>query len=123
MEEKICLFLGGILLGLLITAVIYALFAKNLRYFNTNRFKCGSKDKIVPILFHVEKIEEACTQYEESIISKPLWKYTIGCHFFLKANNKQFIYDKYIFWDEPEKYKIGDILTLSQFETLNKATK
>lgn len=113
MEEKICLFLGGIFLGFLITAVIYALFTKNVRYFNTNRFKRGYKDMIVPIEFRVIKIEEGFTQYEnERPIQNSLWKYTVETCFFLKKD-KNFINEKYVFWDEPEKYKVGDILTLT----------
>ena len=80
-------------------------------YFNTNRFKAGSKNEIVPINFYVIKIEDSETQYDESCISKKLWKYTVETHFFFKKD-KKFIYDKYIFWDEPEKYKVGDVLTL-----------
>ncbi len=118
MEEKTCLILWGIFLGFSITVFICSQFITNVRYFNANRFKCSSKDKdkIVPIEFHVVKIEKASTQYEESVISKPLWKYTVECYFFFKTNDKKFINDKYIFWDEPEKYKVGDILTLTNIK-------
>lgn len=85
------------------------------RYFNTNRFKQGSKSEIVPICFYVIKIEDSETQYDESCVSKNLWKYTIENHFFLKKDRK-FIYEKYVFWDEPEKYKVGDVLTLSNIK-------
>ena len=105
--------LGALLIGLLIINFSY----REIRYFNANRFKNGYKDKIVPIEFCVIKVEEDRTQFEnEHPIQKTLWKYTIGCHFFLKTNNKKFIYDKYIFWDEPEKYKVGDILTLTNIK-------
>lgn len=115
MEEKICVFFGGILLGFLITAVIYALFTKNVRYFNTNRFKRGYKNEIIPIEFSVIKIEDDFTQYEDERIRKSLWKYTVETCFFLKKD-KNFINEKYVFWDEPEKYKVGDILTLSNIK-------
>lgn len=81
-------------------------------YFNANRFKPGSKTEIVPINFYVVKIEDSETQYDESCVFKKLWKYTVEIHFFFKKD-KEFIYDKYVFWDEPEKYKVGDVLTLS----------
>lgn len=84
-------------------------------YFNANRFKAGSKTEIVPINFYVTKIEDSETQYDESCISKKLWKYTVETHFFFKKD-KKFIYDKYVFWDEPEKYKVGDVLTLSNIK-------
>ena len=87
----------------------------NRTYFNANRFKAGSKSEIVPIRFYVTKIEESETQYDESCLSKKLWKYTVENHFFFKKD-KKFIYDKYVFWDEPEKYKVGDVLTLSNIK-------
>ena len=30
-----------------------------------------------------------------------------------KSKAKQFIHNEYIFWDEPNKYNIGDVLTLT----------
>ena len=33
-----------------------------------------------------------------------------------KAKDKNFINEKYVFWDEPEKYKVGDILTLTNIK-------
>ncbi|MBO6273834.1 hypothetical protein J6O48_13840 [bacterium] len=84
-------------------------------YFNANRFKVGSKSEIVPIRFDVIKIEESETQYKESCLSKKLWKYTVVNHFFFEED-KKFIHEKYVFWDEPEKYKVGDVLTLSNIK-------
>lgn len=104
-------FIVGIPIGLIVVFLV-SFFKNDNKYFNTNRFKAGSKSEIVPIRFYVIKIEESETQYDESCISKKLWKYTVEIHFFFKKD-KKFIYEKYVFWDEPEKYKVGDVLTLS----------
>ena len=87
----------------------------NKNYFNANRFKQGSKSEIVPIRFYVTKIENSETQYDEACISKNLWKYTVDNHFFFKKD-KKFIHEEYVFWDEPEKYKVGDVLTLTNIK-------
>lgn len=105
-------FIIGILIWIgLIVILFVSSFKINSIYFNTNRFKTGSECEIVPICFYVIKVEESETQYNESCVSKKLWKYTIVNHFFFKKN-KKFIYNKYIFWDEPNKYNVGDILTI-----------
>lgn len=105
-------FIIGILIGLIIMSLV--LFFKNdNEYFNTNRYETDSNDDIVPVVFKVIKIEDATTQYEEERFSKSLCKYTIENYFFFKTNDKRFIYNEYVFWDEPNKYKIGDVLTLT----------
>lgn len=96
---------------LIVISVIY----DKVHYFNANRFKAGSKSEIVPICFYVTKIEDSETQYDVSCISKKLWRYTVETHFFLKKD-KKYIHKEYVFWDEPEKYKVGDILTLSNIK-------
>lgn len=107
-------FIIGILIGLIVILLV-SFFKDDNKYFNANRFKAGSESEIVPIHFHVIKIEESDTQYDESCISKKLWKYTVETHFFFKKD-KKFIYDEYVFWDEPERYKVGDVLTLSNIK-------
>lgn len=102
-------------LTLSICVSILNYFYRETRYFNTNRFRNSVDNEIVPIKFYVKKIEEDFTQYEDGCIRKPLWKYTVECFFFFKKD-KNFIVDKYVFWDEPEKYKVGDILTLTNIK-------
>lgn len=105
-------FIIGILIGLIIMFLV--LFFKNdNEYFNTNRYETDSNDDIIPVVFKVVKIEDATTQYEEERFSKSLCKYTIENYFFFKTKAKQFIYNQYVFWDEPNKYNIGDVLTLT----------
>jgi len=107
-----------IVAAFLYTVCILFLLMNNNRtlYFNTNRFKAGSKSEIVPIHFYVINIEESEIQYDESYLSKKLWKYTVNNHFFLKKDGKKYINEEYVFWDEPEKYKVGDVLTLSNIK-------
>ena len=105
----------AVLCTVFVLLIVISVTHDNKNYFNTNRFKAGSKSEIVPIRFYVTKIEDSETQYDESCISKKLWKYTIENHFFFKKD-KKFIYEKYVFWDEPEKYKVGDVLTLSNIK-------
>lgn len=90
-------------------------FYNETRYFNANRFKNSIENKIIPIEFRVIKVEDGFTQYEDERIRKSLWKYTVETCFFLRKG-KNFINNKYIFWDEPEKYKVGDILTLTNIK-------
>lgn len=105
----------GILTITCISLSILNFFYKEIRYFNTNRFKRGCKNEIIPIEFSVIKIEDGFTQYEDERIRKYLWKYTVETCFFFKKD-KNFINEKYVFWDEPEKYKVGDILTLTNIK-------
>ena len=109
--ETIVLICTALMIGLTVLNFHY----KETRYFNANRFKNTVENEIVPIKFYVKKIEEDSTQFEDGRIQKPLWKYTVDCHFFLRKG-KNFIHEKYIFWDEPEKYKVGDILTLTNIK-------
>ena len=112
-------FIIGMSIGLIVMSLV--LFFKNDNiYFNTNRYETNSNDDIVPIVFRVIKIEDATTQYEEGKFSKSLCKYTIENYFFFKTKAKQFIHNEYIFWDEPDKYKIGDVLTLTNVKELCK---
>lgn len=90
-------------------------FYKEPRFFNTNRFKRGYKNEIIPIEFRVIKVEASFTQYEDGRIQKSLWKYTVETCFF-RRKGKNFINEKYMFWDDPEKYKVGDILTLTNIK-------
>lgn len=106
--ETIILIYTALIIGLTVLNFYY----KETRYFNTNRFRNSVVDEIVPIEFRVIKVEEGLTQFEnERPIQKPLWKYTVETCFFLRKS-KNFINEKYVFWDKPEKYKVGDILTL-----------
>lgn len=106
--DTIVLICSALMIGLTVLNFLY----KETRYFNANRFKNSVEDKILPIEFRVIKIEEDFTQFEdEHSTLKPLWKYTVETCFFLRKD-KNFINEKYVFWDEPEKYKVGDILTL-----------
>ena len=41
-------------------------------------------------------------------------EYTITVSFFRKSNCRQFIYDKYKFYDKKDKYSIGDKLYLTK---------
>ena len=115
METNSLFIVTAIMTTVFILLIVISVTYDDKNYFNTNRFKAGSKNEIVPINFYVIKIEDSETQYDESCISKKLWKYTVETHFFFKKD-KKFIYDKYIFWDEPEKYKVGDVLTLSNIK-------
>lgn len=102
----------GILIGLII--IFLVLFFKNDSvYFNTNRYKIKSNNDIVPVEFKVIKIENDATQYEKEKFSKPLCKYTILTSFFFKTKTRNYIHNEYVFWDEPNKYNIGDVLTLT----------
>jgi hypothetical protein len=108
METIVFLIGTALMIGVTVLNFVY----KETRYFNANRFKNSVEDKIVPIEFRVIKVEEGFTQIEnEHPIHKPLWKYTVETCFFLRKG-KNFINEKYVFWDDPEKYKVGDILTL-----------
>lgn len=115
METNSLFIVTAVLFTVFILLILISVIQNNTTYFNTNRFKPGSKSEIVPIHFYVIKIEESETQYDESCLSKKLWKYTVDNHFFFKKGRK-FIYEKYVFWDEPEKYKVGDVLTLSNIK-------
>lgn len=109
--ETIVLICTTLMIGITVLNILY----KETRYFNANRFKYSVDNEIVPIEFRVIKVEEDFTQYEDERIRKSLWKYTIEICFFLRKG-KNFINNKYIFWDEPEKYKVGDILTLTNIK-------
>lgn len=113
--ETNSLFIIYVLVTIFIVLIFINVVRDKSTYFNANRFKAGSKSEIIPIHFYVAKIEDSETQYDESCVSKKLWKYTIENHFFFKKD-KKFIYEKYVFWDEPEKYKVGDVLTLSNIK-------
>ena len=112
-------FIIGMPIGLAV-ALLVSFFKNDSIYFNTNRYKIKSNDDIVPVEFKVIKIEDDTTQYEEEKFSKPLCKYTIENYFFFKTKGKRFIHNEYVFWDEPNKYKIGDVLTLSNIKELCK---
>lgn len=108
METIVFLIGTALMIGVTVLNFVY----KETRYFNANRFKNSVEAEIIPIEFRVIKVEDGFTQYEnEHPIRKPLWKYTVETCFFLRKG-KNFINEKYVFWDDPEKYKVGDILTL-----------
>lgn len=104
------------ILTVLVIALLVSFFKNDSIYFNTNRYKIKSNDDIVPVEFKVIKIEDDTTQYEEEKFSKPLCKYTILTSFFFKTKTRNYIHNEYIFWDEPNKYNIGDVLTLSNIK-------
>ena len=57
--------------------------------------------------FKVVEIKEAySTEF------KPVAEYTVVNSFFKRKDAKGWVYRKYKFYDEPGKFKIGDILTL-----------
>lgn len=96
----------------IVLLIIYACYT----FFKTdNRLNSNAKGQ-TDVSFKAEKIEKAETQYEEGHMSIGLWKYTVSNCFFGKAKHKDFVYNTYVFYDQPHKYNIGDILTLTKIE-------
>ena len=85
-------------------------------FFKTDNRLNSNVNGQTDVSFRVEKIEEAETQYEEGHMSFNLWKYTAISSFFGKSKHRDFVYNTYVFYDQPHKYNIGDILTLTKIE-------
>lgn len=92
------------ILGLIIGK--FALKCEKDIYFNSCAYKIGS-DNFLPE-FMVIKIEKS-----EDVDGRPIAKYTVRNYFFAKKNNKSFKYQTFYFYDEINKYAIGQKIRLN----------
>ena len=88
--------------GLYVGKIINTLCLNSRVYFPTT-------DGVNPVKFSIIKIEEAFDTKGNSIA-----KYTVDVHFFAKENCKDWKYNKLYFYDDVNKYKLGDILTFDR---------
>ena len=88
-----------------VAGILLAINYKKNIYFNS----CAYKIENVNFLpeFMVVKIEES-----EDIDGRLIAKYTIRNYFFAKKNNKAFKYQTFYFYDNRDKYVIGQKLRL-----------
>lgn len=85
---------------------------------NGCRIKCLNSPVVYPSIdnikcpkFNIIKIEEALDTNHNLIA-----KYTVDLHFFAKKNCKDWKYNKFYFYDNVGKYKIGDVLTFNKID-------
>lgn len=91
------------ILGLIIGT--FAIKYKKDIYFNSCAYKIES-DNFLPE-FMVINIEKS-----EDVDGRPIAKYTVRNYFFAKKNNKSFKYQTFYFYDEINKYSIGQKIRL-----------
>lgn len=78
--------------------------------------KAFKKRQLNHLPTHNHPFKEICFEITEikSVSSGVIVEYTAVISFFKKANCKHFIYDEYKFYDEKDKYNIGDRLYLNK---------
>ena len=83
--------------------ILIAAFAKEKIHFNANT------DKIKDVMFVVVKIEQCISNKPNNLF---IAKYTVENSFFSRNNAEGYKCQTFYFYDEQNKYKIGDTLIL-----------
>lgn len=77
-----------------------------------NRTYCFNSNVDSPKGISIPEFEVIEISKHYSTDLKSIAKYTVINSYFKRKNARGFVYRKYEFYDEPGKYKIGDMLTL-----------
>lgn len=78
-------------------------------WFNGKQHDSYSNNTMVKqVEFEVDRIDTSFNEQDKKIA-----KYTVSCFFFGKKNNKDWRYNEFVFFDDMDKYHVGDRLTLT----------